>query len=40
MHTSANARLTSVAIANLPGKFHANPFGRFCAKLKQTSKQR
>ena len=58
-HTSAKARLTSVAvriqiatkihtsvhwpIANLLWKFHANPFGSFCAKLltdKHTDKQR
>jgi len=48
VYTSAKARLTSVAIrirnpyANLPWKFHANPFGSFCAKLltkRQTGKQ-
>jgi len=35
--------LISCSLANLPWKFHSNPFGSFCAKLqigKQTNKQR
>jgi len=66
VHTSAKARLTSIALrtiririripdpdrhqnlivcfigpctANLPSKFHANPYGSFCAKLLTTDRQ-